>query len=622
MAIQIINCPECGTFLLDDTAECHACGHILNANRAGVTKRRSLPTDHAVDQDMEVCTTCGESVRTGLVRCWNCGSFTRPEIERAYRERVESTGEGFDRSFDLPELNATSVTEEDSLTRRASTPENLLDSLPMAREENDGADDFELSEDVHMSDIDEDAFELGQQIQLRTGDADAPVYSMEPMESSSVPLSMAADHEMETIPLMSTAAEPDTASEVPSLSETIPPLGEAGPPSTEKPAAAEKAPLTPEDELLKIAADEEKEISQVRKGMRTKDSFVVFCPQGHRIRVREKFRGKTGKCPRCESVFIVPQKSSPKPKKKTDVEISTVGGEAAPAGVIGRYSRWLNDIHLHTVVPEKLKIKADSLLNDFTSVDIGFSANEILVVTLVASGGLFGGAAKKKPAIRAAMLEYFTNPDALVEGLTAATKRVIPREAFGQLALAQPVPAGTESLFGNIPIFGTGRIAVRLPRLPEDKGNPYLSFSLSEFRAFAMALQSVCGIEAFGSNSEVPISEQYESFKCHYSENPVRSLQQLEYYQKDTNIKLEVSGWKCSMCGLIVSEEARKKEKIGGLNGKGIAKAKCPKCTQKFGSNPMYAIADTAPPPTVAATAADEAPAEPSAEQPAPEAST
>ena len=613
MAIQIINCPACGTFLLDDTAECHSCGHILNASLAATTKRRSLPTDQAVDEDMDVCTTCGETVRKGLVRCWSCGAFTRPEIEQAYLQRT--IGAEANRTFDLPELDATSVTEKDSMVRRSlATPENLMDAPPLAREEDDD-DDFELSEDVQMSEVDESSFDLADEIHMRTegsagDDFDAaPVdsYSLQPAADLPPPrVSMPFDQEMETIPLLSSPAaessSPTVQSEIPSI--PMSPLGDA-PTSTPAPAAdaTAKPVLSPEDELMKIAADEEAEILQVRKGLKkSKDSFVVYCPQGHRIRVRDRFRGKTGKCPSCDSVFIVPQKSSPKPKKRTDVEINVVGGDAGK--VTGRYARWLNDVHLHNVVPEKLKLKADSLLNEFQAVDLGFNANEILVVTLVAAGGLFGGAAKKKPAVRTAMLEYFAKPDALPDGLAAAAKRIVAKEAFAQLVLAQPVPIGTESLFGSIPIFGTGRIAVRLPRVADDKNTQYLSFSLSEFRAFYVALQAVCGMEAFGANSDIPLSDRYDVFKCHYSETQVRSLQQLEYYEKDPNLKLDVSGWKCSMCGLIVSEDARKKEKIGGLNGKGIAKAPCPKCKQKFGSNPMYAIAESGTPPT----ASDHAP--------------
>ena len=611
MAIQIINCPTCGTFLLDDTAECHACGHILNANRAATTKRRSLPTDQAVDEDMDVCPTCGESCRKGLVRCWSCGSFTRPDIERAYRQKAESVS--IDRDFDLPELDSSSVTEQDSMVRRTlATPENLLDAPPMAQEEDDGTDDFELSDDVRMSEADDSAFDLADEYQLRTGDSDAvsappdfvsPVFALRPAEElPPARLSIPVDQEMETIPLLGSPPSDPVGSSADSPSIPMSPLGDSVPPES----SIAKPALSPEDELLKIAADEEAEISQLRKGNKSKDSFVVYCPQGHRIRVRERFRGKTGKCPKCDSVFIVPQKQAVKAKKKTDVEIATIGGAAAES-VSGRYSRWLNDVHLHNVVPEKLKIKADSLLNEFQAVDLGFRGNEILVVTLVAAGGLFSGAAKKKPAARSAMLEYFANSDASPDGVAAAAKRVVAKDVFGQIVLAQPVPSGTESLFGSIPIFGTGRIAVRLPRIADNRNTQYLSFSLSEFRAFALALQSICGIEAVGSNSEIPMTDTYGIFKCHYSEVPVRSLSQLEYYQNDPNLKLDVNGWKCSACGLIVSEDARKKEKIGGLNGKGIAKAKCPKCSQKFGSNPLYAILEAAAPAVVAAEPPPEA---------------
>ena len=608
MAIQIINCPACGTFLLEDTAECHACGHILNANRAATTKRRSLPTDQAVDDDMDVCGSCGESVRKGLVRCWNCGAFTRADIEAAFRQK--NTHEALaDRDFDLPELDASSVTEQDSMAPRLQTPENLLSAPPMAKEDYDGSDDFELSEDVHLSEADDSSFDLADDVHLQASGlplSDLQSYSLEPIPDAP-PVSLPpVDQDMETIPLL------NPASEAPAEAETIPlsPIGEE-PSASEEAIPEVAAAASPEDELLKIAADEEAEISKARKGLKSKDTFVVFCPQGHRIRVREKFRGKTGKCPRCASVFIVPQKSSPKPKKETDVDIKTVSGESV-GGVTGRYWRWLNDVHQHNVVPEKLKIKADSLLNDFITVDVGFAADEILVVTLVAAGGLFGGGAKKKPAVRTAMIEYFANPTAAPDGLTAAAKRIITKDGINQLVLAQPVPMGTESLFGSIPIFGAGRISIRLPKSADDKTTQYLSFALSEFRAFSLALQSICGIEGFGTNSEIPMSEQYDVFKCHYSEAPVRALKQLEYYQNDPNIKLEISGWSCSGCKLIVSEEARKKEKIGGLNGKAIAKAPCPKCKQKFGNNPMYVIVETpAPADSSAAQPGAEASAEP-----------
>ena len=595
MAIQIINCPSCDTFLLDDTAECPECGHVVNAARTANPQHRSLPTDAAVDGDMEACPKCGETCRQGLVRCWSCGTFLRPDIEASYRRRKESAAVEPMQTFDMEVIEESTVTEMDSIQRRhLATPESLLAAAPLAFEEDSGDDDFELADDVQLSEVDEDAFDLADTVHFRAeGDeteaATEPTFRLQGVtESSSSPTvpanTDATDNgDMETIPLLpvSATAEDNQSGDA---------FAAIGP--TETVSSAPKA--APEDDLLKIAADEEAEIARVRKAGTTKDTFVVFCPQGHRIRVREKFRGKTGKCPKCESTFVVPLKPKPNAKKKTDHELDTVSaGAAGVASTSGRYARWLADVRLHTVVPEKLKLKADSLLNDFQSVDLGIAADDLLLVTLVASAGMFGSNLKKKPAIRAAMMEHLAQADAAIDGLAVVTKRQFAKETFAQLVVVQPAPVDSESLFGNIPVFGTGRIAVRLPKSAEDKYAQYWSFTLSEFRAFAQALQAVGGLEGLGANTEIPLTDHYEMFKCHYSDVPVRDLASVEYYRKDPAFKLEIGGWKCSGCGLIVSEDARKKEKLGGLNGKGLAKAKCPKCTQKFGSNALVQLAAT-----------------------------
>ena len=45
----------------------------------------------------------------------------------------------------------------------------------------------------------------------------------------------------------------------------------------------------------------------------------------------------------------------------------------------------------------------------------------------------------------------------------------------------------------------------------------------------------------------------------------------------------------------MVSEDSRKKEKIGGKTGRGIAKAKCPKCEKKFGDISLYSLQSSSP---------------------------
>jgi hypothetical protein len=261
----------------------------------------------------------------------------------------------------------------------------------------------------------------------------------------------------------------------------------------------------------------------------------------------------------------------------------------------------MEDVCLHTVVPQKLRIKADSLKNDFQLVDVAFSDEGLLLMTLVKSAGFMGANLKKKPAQRQAIQEHLKTVGKL-DGLPAAAQRLLVTDSLTQLAMGQPSPPDVESLFGNIPVFGAGRIAVRLPKGSDPNQTEYLSFSLSQFRKFSESLESAVGISGFGGNTEVPLTDTYNTLKCHYSDVPVRELLALDYYQKDKQFKLQVAGWRCSGCGLVVSEDARKKEKIGGLNGKGIAKAKCPKCPAKFGNNPLYEVVAETPAPAAATT--------------------
>jgi hypothetical protein len=166
--------------------------------------------------------------------------------------------------------------------------------------------------------------------------------------------------------------------------------------------------------------------------------------------------------------------------------------------------------------------------------------------------------------------------------------------------MTQPAPAGTESLFGDVLVFGAGRIAVRLPKF-DDKFSAYLSFSLSQFREFSRLLGEVFGIEAFGSGCGIPLRDEYKTEGCHVSKSLVKELQNLTYYQKDPAFKLEVSGYRCKVCSAVVGEAARKTLKLGGENAKGIAKAKCPKCSKPMGNQPLYVV------PAVATPASDEA---------------
>src|SRR5690606_9332506 len=78
------------------------------------------------------------------------------------------------------------------------------------------------------------------------------------------------------------------------------------------------------------------------------------------------------------------------------------------------------------------------------------------------------------------------------------------------------------------------------------------------------------------------------------------------YYEADPELETVLVGDRCEACGIAVSEEGRQKEKLGGKGGKGIAKAKCPKCEQKMGNVPLYTLKSLTEQPAEASESADE----------------
>ena len=152
MSISIVACPRCATLLLHDTVQCHPCKHIIRPDRVGELRESALPSDDAVQKDLEKCKQCGETYRTGLVRCWSCGAFTRPEIEAAYyrllRGHARSLAAAGQRT-DLKEL-----TEEEA--RQSYEGDDDLSPLPagdfLSPDVSAVDQDFELSDDFLMRD--------------------------------------------------------------------------------------------------------------------------------------------------------------------------------------------------------------------------------------------------------------------------------------------------------------------------------------------------------------------------------------------------------------------------------------------------------------------------------------
>ncbi|MEE3364224.1 MAG: hypothetical protein VX304_01160, partial [Planctomycetota bacterium] len=207
------------------------------------------------------------------------------------------------------------------------------------------------------------------------------------------------------------------------------------------------------------------------------------------------------------------------------------------------------------------------------------------------SAGLFGGgAAKKIPAVRDSVRLHLEDVQS-TDGLPAAEFVSLAAETCGELRIVQPAPYAHESMFAGIDVFGTGRIGIRLPDDPQSKTIDFLSFNLSEFRRVSRWMGDLYGIADFGADVGVPLEDTFSERTCHYNEETTMTVvEDATYYSADETYTVTVVGHRCESCGLIVSSDARKKEKIGGKSGKGMAKAVCPKCKRLFGDNPLYSI--------------------------------
>lgn len=579
MSIAFTTCPKCGTLVLDDAAQCHMCAHIFDSQR--VISEAALPTDEAVNTTLDRCPKCQATCRSGLVRCWSCSAFLRAEMEEAYNRKIEQHGlyTAVSAEPDAAALASRSTLNRPQSTPTAGTKESLSKtpvSMPTIVNPSSGP---EQTDDDAATD--DDDFEMAADVHFSQSAAFPVAYEEEP-----------SGYAIPTLNWDTTAnnAEEPPLPSIPLLSSTGPSSGDVEePPIPIDPAAVaqaakERAQAEAADSLLDIARQEEQEVVRIRKDIRRKlGQFVVYCPMGCKIRVHERHRGRTGKCPKCSSFFVVPL-------ARTD-EAETPGSDAAiPASTVAaaRYQTWIENVHLHNVVAAKLRMKADSLLNDYQTVDLGLTADGLLLVTLITSAGLFGAGEKKKPAVRTAVREYLEQHPT-PEGLPAPKHQWLPSASLSQLLLSQPPAAGTESLFSGIPLFGSGRIAVRLPRTDETS-QQYLSFSLIQYRDFVKAL-GVCGRPTtLNEPADLPLADEYESLRCGLTGSPVRGLKGLAYYQQLPSIKLKLTGWKCAECGFAISETGREKEKLGGANGKALAKTSCPKCAKKFGSQPMYEL--------------------------------
>ena len=484
------------------------------------------------------CPKCGENIKSNMVRCWNCGAFVKPEVEQAFLQRQAGMMQ----------------------SRVGGGAAGTIQA---------GDSDFDLSPGSDLLET-EDAEDGG-------GSESAQEYRLMPDDDIPAPAVETPE-----------AEAPASADEAPQPADK--------PAPTVASAATVEGPATPHsvatagDALLATAMQEEQEtVRRKKKARLAGGGVIVFCPNGHRIQVDEKYRGKPGKCPQCKSAFFVPAA----PLKTETTEPGTEQPAAAPAeaSATGKYQHWVTDVRLHRVVPTKLQLKLGSVAGDYDTVDVGFSATDLLIATVFPKTGMFRDSAekKKKPGTRQAMLDYLkANPT--LDAVPVPAKRVLSAEQVREIRMAQPVPADQDSILAEVQVFGANRMAVRLPGTDDKGARLYLSFFLSNFREFSRLLDVVYQISGFGAGLGFPLEDQVKEFKCHYTDSVIQSLDDLAWYKADPALQVVTLGRQCSVCGLVVSEEARKKEKLGGKSGSGIAKAKCPKCKQNFGNKTLHGL--------------------------------
>ena len=138
---------------------------------------------------------------------------------------------------------------------------------------------------------------------------------------------------------------------------------------------------------------------------------------------------------------------------------------------------------MHRVNPAKLKLKPGSLEGDYDTVDLGACTEHLLVAIVFSGGGPFRAMQepKKKPLTRKAMLDHLAANKPLAE-LPVPRNVPLTPELLTQLKIVQPPVPGEELMFADVPVFGLGRIALRVPAADAAGERAYLSFALSQFR--------------------------------------------------------------------------------------------------------------------------------------------
>lgn len=542
MSTDFRSCPGCDSFILADTFECPECGHVFDEARASAN--RLSKEEELKNQKMyDTCRQCGESVRSGLVRCWNCNAFMRKDVEARYRE-MQATPQPIIFS-DIPKEQRTEVIPTGPMEGGTGYGANVFDA---------DESDFALDDSVMAS--------------ADTLDAEAPAA---PPENQS-PTEKQPSAEQKPV----TAEQPATSAPA----EESPKNDKANSDKAKKPVD--------KDDIFGLAMLDQRETRRKKKDRiaqsRAKKVLLPCTACGSWIRVHQELGGKVVRCGQCKSRVVVPIMK--KKEKAAEAKVET-----GPKVSVD----WLEDVRLHVVSPTDVTLKPGSLEKGAEPADLGFHESGMYLVKLAAPAkkslfGKSGDGPPEHPEQRRQIREQIAKSGEFDE-IPFGQIHAVKKEKISSLKLIQPVADASQSMFAGVPVFGEGQIAVYLPITLEEGKQAMLSFSLSSYRKFAEHLKNALDADVGATENGVPAEDEYESLTCSISDQKFDSLKDVLYYEKDPAYELEVAGYICATCGVAIGEEGRARKKLGGANGKGIAKAKCPKCSNKLGDQKAWKIA-------------------------------
>ena len=507
MELLIKACPACGAVVMGDEPVCSGCGKELPA-----ASEARQPANERSATSETACPRCGMKVPRGVLRCRDCGTYMNPEVEAA--ALAQQAGRVFATGGSSGGLTGGGMGFGSTGYNRAGSPA----SSSFAEVADDA--DFDLVPevdlvDVNMRDIDEGRMRRESQ------------HSADSLEEDDFELgdgSGAVDYEVATDSDTAAAALPQTPRPrrahrpQPQQRRRRKALRRHFPQSHTRWKRGEMScSMPPSRSSRKPQNARSSDVAACaarRSTAATADRFLVFCPNGHRVQVQERHRGRTGRCPNCKALFFVPLAETNQTLGQAGGQIGgATAGESAgqspgAAAVPAGYSKWITDVRLHRVNPAKLKLKPGSLEADYEAVDLGVSSEHLLVAVVYSGSGPFRAMQepKKKAATRQAMLEYLAANKPLAE-LPVPRKYPLTPELLTQLKIVQPSIPGEESLFADVPVFGKGRIAVRVPAADVTGERAYLSFNLSQFRQLSQILSESFGLADYGTGTSIPLTD-------------------------------------------------------------------------------------------------------------------